>query len=51
MLKVCGGKGVASAFGAFLVLSPRAALAGFALWIVVLVIGSRTVGLNRMIQG
>jgi glycerol-3-phosphate acyltransferase PlsY len=40
-LRFCGGKGVASAFGAFLVLSPRAALAGFALWIVVLVIGRR----------
>jgi glycerol-3-phosphate acyltransferase PlsY len=40
-LKFRGGKGVASAFGAFLVLSPRAALAAVALWVIVVVIGRR----------
>lgn len=40
-LKFRGGKGVASAFGAFLVLAPWAALAGAAVWVAVLAIGKR----------
>jgi len=37
-LRFKGGKGVATAFGVFLALSPRAALAGLAIFIVVLLI-------------
>lgn len=40
-LKFRGGKGVATAFGAFLVLSPWAAVAGMVLWVVVLAIWRR----------
>ena len=40
-LKFRGGKGVAAAFGAFLVLSPWSAVAGIALWLVVLLIWRR----------
>lgn len=40
-LKFRGGKGVATAFGAFLVLSPWSAAAGMVLWLIVLVIWRR----------
>jgi glycerol-3-phosphate acyltransferase PlsY len=40
-LKFRGGKGVATAFGAFLVLSPWAAAAGIVLWLVVLLVWRR----------
>jgi glycerol-3-phosphate acyltransferase PlsY len=40
-LKFRGGKGVASALGSFLVLSPFAALAGVGVWLLVLVVGRR----------
>ncbi len=36
-----GGKGVASAFGAFLVLAPWAAIAAVGVWVVVLAVGKR----------
>jgi glycerol-3-phosphate acyltransferase PlsY len=47
-LKFKGGKGVATCFGAFLVIAPLSALAALALWIVVLVI-SRWVALASMV--
>lgn len=47
-LKFRGGKGVATGFGAFLVIAPWSALAALALWFVVLVI-SRWVALASMI--
>lgn len=47
-LKFKGGKGVATGFGAFLVIAPLSALAALALWIVVLVI-SRWVALASMV--
>lgn len=47
-LKFRGGKGVATGFGAFLVIAPLSALAALALWIVVLVI-SRWVALASMV--
>ncbi len=40
-LKFRGGKGVASALGAFAVLAPWAALAAVVLWVVVLAVGKR----------
>ena len=40
-LKFRGGKGVATAFGAFLVLSPWSAVAGMVVWLVVLLIWRR----------
>jgi glycerol-3-phosphate acyltransferase PlsY len=40
-LKFRGGKGVATAFGAFLVLSPWSAAAGIVLWLIVLLIWRR----------
>ncbi len=40
-LKFQGGKGVAAAFGAYLVLAPRAALVALVVWIVVLAVGRR----------
>ena len=47
-LKFKGGKGVATCFGAFLVIAPLSALAALGLWIVVLVI-SRWVALASMV--
>lgn len=47
-LKFRGGKGVATGFGAFVVIAPLSALAALALWFVVLVI-SRWVALASMI--
>jgi len=47
-LKFKGGKGVATGFGAFLVVAPLSALAAFGLWIVVLVL-SRWVALASMV--
>lgn len=47
-LKFKGGKGVATCFGAFLVIAPLSALAAFVLWVVVLVI-SRWVALASMV--
>lgn len=47
-LKFRGGKGVATGFGAFLVIAPLSALAALALWAVVLVI-SRWVALASMV--
>ena len=47
-LKFQGGKGVATCFGAFLVIAPLSALAALGLWIVVLVI-SRWVALASMV--
>ena len=38
-LRFAGGKGVATAFGAFVVLAPVPALIGLGVWIVVLVVG------------
>jgi glycerol-3-phosphate acyltransferase PlsY len=43
-----GGKGVATGFGAFLVIAPLSALAAFAVWLVVLAIG-RWVALASMV--
>ena len=40
-LKFRGGKGVASAFGAFLVLAPWAAVTAVGVWVVVLAVGKR----------
>ncbi len=47
-LKFKGGKGVATCFGAFLVIAPLSALAALGLWIVVLVV-SRWVALASMV--
>ncbi len=47
-LKFKGGKGVATCFGAFLVIAPLSALAAFVLWVVVLVV-SRWVALASMV--
>ncbi len=47
-LKFKGGKGVATCFGAFLVIAPLSALAALVLWIVVLVV-SRWVALASMV--
>jgi len=47
-LKFKGGKGVATCFGAFLVIAPLSALAAFGLWIVVLLV-SRWVALASMV--
>ncbi len=47
-LKFKGGKGVATCFGAFLVIAPLSALAALALWFVVLV-ASRWVALASMV--
>ncbi len=47
-LKFKGGKGVATCFGAFLVIAPLSALAALGLWILVLVI-SRWVALASMV--
>ncbi len=47
-LKFKGGKGVATCFGAFLVIAPLSALAALVLWIIVLVI-SRWVALASMV--
>ena len=47
-LKFRGGKGVATGFGAFLVIAPFSALAALAVWFVVLVI-SRWVALASMV--
>jgi len=47
-LKFKGGKGVATCFGAFLVIAPFSALAALGLWIVVLLI-SRWVSLASMV--
>jgi len=47
-LRFRGGKGVATGFGAFLVLSPQTALAALALWVVVVVI-SRRVSVASMV--
>lgn len=38
-LRFAGGKGVATAFGAFVVLAPVPALAAFGVWVVVLAVG------------
>jgi glycerol-3-phosphate acyltransferase PlsY len=40
-LRFRGGKGVATGFGAFMVLSPLATLAGAGVWLVVLAVGRR----------
>lgn len=48
-LKFRGGKGVATAFGAFVVLSPLAAVAALGVWLVVLAIGRR-VSLASMVS-
>lgn len=47
-LKFKGGKGVATCFGAFVVIAPLSALAALVLWVVVLVI-SRWVALASMV--
>jgi glycerol-3-phosphate acyltransferase PlsY len=47
-LKFKGGKGVATCFGAFLVIAPLSALAALVLWVVVLVV-SRWVALASMV--
>lgn len=47
-LKFKGGKGVATGFGAFLVIAPLSALAAFGLWIVILV-AFRWVALASMV--
>jgi glycerol-3-phosphate acyltransferase PlsY len=47
-LKFKGGKGVATCFGAFLVIAPLSALAALALWVVVLLV-SRWVALASMV--
>jgi glycerol-3-phosphate acyltransferase PlsY len=47
-LKFKGGKGVATCFGAFLVIAPLSALAALGLWIVILVV-SRWVALASMV--
>jgi glycerol-3-phosphate acyltransferase PlsY len=47
-LKFKGGKGVATCFGAFVVIAPTSALAALGLWVVVLVI-SRWVALASMV--
>jgi glycerol-3-phosphate acyltransferase PlsY len=47
-LKFKGGKGVATCFGAFLVIAPLSALAALGLWILVLVV-SRWVALASMV--
>lgn len=47
-LRFCGGKGVATGLGAYLVLAPKAALAAVVVWLVVLLIG-RWVSLASMV--
>jgi glycerol-3-phosphate acyltransferase PlsY len=47
-LRFAGGKGVATAFGAFVVLAPVPALIGLSVWIVVLAVG-RWVSLASMV--
>ncbi len=47
-LGFCGGKGVATGFGAFLVIAPLSALAAFGVWLVVLAVG-RWVALASMV--